>query len=121
MAATEITRTSVSRDESGYNLTDSADFDTLTAGAGNGIKWAAVLGTDLVVLKNDTAGAGVFTLKMVQAPAYSGFSVTIPDVTVSVAAGKTVLMRLSDIFKDSDGYVTIECDIAGKVLVLNLA
>ena len=116
MATTPITATALAA--TGYNLADSADFATLTTGAGNGVEFKLDV-TDIVVLKNDTGGAAVFTLKVPSPTDFSSKGVTIPDVTVTVAAGKTWVYKLSSIFKQADGDVIIECDVAGKVLVLS--
>jgi len=119
MASVLITAVALPHNQAGYNLTDSADFSTLVAGAGNGVRFAW---TDslLVVLKNDTAGAAVFTLKLPVPAAISAYGGTITNPTNSVAAAKTELMRLDSQFRDANAEVTIECDVAAKVLVLSL-
>lgn len=100
----------------GYNLTDSADFTTLSTGDGNGVSFA-YNSNDLLVLKNDTGGGAVFTIKVPTPTDYSS-RVTVNDESVSVAAAKTYLYKLTPIFKQSDGDVYVDCDIAGKVVVL---
>jgi hypothetical protein len=118
MAAANISAVSVPA--GGYNLTDSADFTTLVAGAGNGVTFT-YNPTDLIIMKNDTGGAGVFTIKTPTPAAYSGI-VTVGDETVSVANGKTYMYPILAIFKNtSTGKITIECDVAGKVLVVRPA
>lgn len=117
MAAVSINKVTVPRSMSGYNLTDSADFTTLVSGAGNGVTFG-FSSSDIVVLKNDTAGSAVYTFKVRVPTEWSTYGVTATDPTITVAAGKTVLVKLADIFKDSSGNVTIECDVAAKVLVL---
>lgn len=117
MAAAEITPTAVPVD--GYNLTDSADFATLVAGAGNGVTFNFDA-SDLVALKNDSGGAAVFTIKVRQDSKFSVHGLTVPDETISVADGKTVVLRMVEIFKTTAGKIIIECDVAGKVLVLDL-
>lgn len=118
MAATLITKVAIPHNAVGYNLTDSADFSTLTTGAGNGVKFAYE--DDLiVVLWNTTGGSAVYTLKIGQSitkiTTYGG-SITSP--TKTVANGKQFQFRLESIFKNAvDGLVYIECDVAGKVLV----
>src|SRR5262245_18755231 len=119
MSATEITKVSIPHTSAGYNLTDSASFSTLSTGAGNGVKftWEEDL---VVVLKNDTIGAAVFTVVIPTQARLSAYSASVTSPTLSVAAGKTYLARLDSIFKNvSTNYVTIECDVAGKVLVLD--
>lgn len=104
--------------KTGYNLTDSTDFTTLSAGSGNGI---TVLfdPRDILVLKNDTGGPAVFTLLVPGEDKYSDKGITVPDETVTVAAGKTWIYQLTGIFKQSDGKVYVDCDVAGKLLVLS--
>lgn len=116
MARTPITRTAVP--DTGLNLTD-ASFSTLSTGATNGVE-IPYREADLIVLKNDTGGAAVFTLKVKQPAQYSGQSITVPDKTVSVATGKTHVYPTATIFKQTDGDIYIDCDVAGKVLALAL-
>lgn len=116
MARTAITPTDLTK--TGYNLTDSTGFTTLSAGAGNGIT-VMFDPKDILVLKNDTGGPAVFTLKVPGETKYSDKSTVVPDVTVTVANGKTWVYQLTNIFKQADGLVYIDCDVAGKVLVLS--
>jgi hypothetical protein len=116
MARTAITPTDLTK--TGYNLTDSAGFTALSAGAGNGIT-VIFDPQDILILKNDTGGIAVFTLKVPGETKYSDKSATVPDVTVTVASGKTWVYQLTNIFKQTDGKVHIDCDVAGKVLVLS--
>lgn len=116
MARVPITRTAVP--DTGLNLTD-ASFATLATGANNGVE-VPYREADLLVLKNDTGGAAVFTLKVPQPAQYVGQGVTIPDKTVSVATAKQVLYPTAIVFKQPDGDIYIDCDVAGKVLALAL-
>lgn len=119
MAATTITAVSLPHTLAGYNLTDSAGFATLTTGAGNGVKFSFAANL-IVVLKNDTGGAATFTVKVLTPTSYSTYTVTVTDPTIAVANGKTYLLRLDESpFRLSTGYITIECNVAGKVLVLD--
>jgi hypothetical protein len=119
MATTTISRVSLPHTIAGYNLTDSSDFTTMTAGAGNGVVFD-YSADSIIVLKNDTGGAAVFTAKVVSTTAQTAYSVTITDPTRSVANGKTYIWRLDNtMFKNSDSQITVECDVAGKILVLN--
>ena len=61
MARTAITPIDLTK--TGYNLTDSTDLTTLSIGDGNGIT-VAFDPNDFLVLKNDTGGSAVFTLKV---------------------------------------------------------
>lgn len=118
MAAADITPTALPVDGA-YNLTDSLDFTTLVAGAGNGVTFNFDA-SDLVALKNGTAGAAVFTIKVRQDSKFSDKGITVPDETINVAAGKTFVMRMVEIFKTTAGKIIVECDVAGEVLVLDL-
>lgn len=116
MARTAITSASIAN--TGYNLTDSTGFSTLSTGSGNGVSFAYDSAT-LIYMKNDTGGSAVFTIKVPTPSTYSGLSLTIPDMTVTVANGKTVIMKPNAIFRQTDGSIYVECDVAGKVLILS--
>lgn len=116
MARTGIS--SVSITDTGYNLTDSTGFATLGTGSDNGVSFAYDSNT-LIFLKNDTGGAAVYTVKIPTPGNYSGLGITVPDMTVSVANSKTVILEPNAIFRQSDGNVYIDCNVAGKVLVLS--
>ena len=118
MAATLITATSVPQSVTGLNITD-ATYSTLTSGGSNGVKFTAPA-SGLVLLKNDTGGSAVFTVNMSTPTSISAYSGSVTSPTITVATGKTYLLRLSEIFKDSSGQITITCDVAGKVIVLDL-
>ena len=114
MARTTIARTTLP--VGGLNLTD-ATFSTLATGAGNGIEVPFRPG-DVLILKNDTGGASVFTVKVRQPQSYSDLSLTVPDKTFSVADAKTHVIPLATVFKQTDGDLYVDCDVAGKVLQL---
>ena len=114
MARTTITATTLTA--TGYNVTDSSDYDTLSTGAGNGVSFAYST-NDTLVLKNDTGGDAIFTIKVPSPTNYSA-RVTIPDDTVTVVTAKEWLYKVTPIFKQTDGNIYIECDVAGKILVM---
>jgi len=119
MARTAITATSVpSTSSNGYNLTDSADFSVLATGSNNGVEFDYAV-EDVVILKNTTGGAAVYTLvaKAITGLTNAGGSVT--DPTVTVAAGKTHVIKPAAIFNQANGKFYIDCDVAGSALVLN--
>lgn len=116
MATTVITATTLTK--TGYNLTDSGDYTTMTAGAGNGVEFTYDA-NDFVVLNNDTAGTVVYTFTVPNPTPFSDKGITVPDATVSVAASKIYIYPLSAIFKQSDGDVIVECDDTAKILVLS--
>lgn len=115
MATTAITADTLTA--TGYNLTDSSDYTTMTAGAGNGVEFS-YNANDIIILNNDSGAQAVYTIKVPQPTPYSGKSITIPDATVTVAIGKIWLYKLSAIFKQADGDVIIECDQTAKIMVL---
>lgn len=118
MATTPITKVTIPHTNAGYNLTDSASFTTMSTGSGNGVTFT-YNSTDIVVMKNTTGGAAVYTLKIPTITALSAFGATVTNPTNSVTAAKTEIMRLDPIFADpTTGLVTIECDVAGSILVI---
>lgn len=120
MAAVAHTKTSVGRDLTGVNIIDAANWQTLVAGGANGAKFTHNV-NDLILLKNDTDGDAIFTFVVGTSPGeYSTFSVTITNPTKTVVTAKTWAIRLSDIFKNTSSEIVITCDVAGKLLVLNL-
>jgi hypothetical protein len=116
VARTPIARTALP--VTGLNLTD-AVYETLTLGAGNGIEVTCQQG-DLLVLYNHTGGAAVYTLKIPNPAQYTDQGVTVPDKTVNVAAAKTLLYPVKTLFRQSDGDIYVDCDIAAKALVIDM-
>ena len=114
MARTTITRTALPA--ASLNITD-ATFATLATGAGNGIEVPFREG-DVLFLKNTTGGAATFTVKVRQPGQYTTLGITVPDESFTVAAGKTHLVPLAQVFKQTDGDVYVDCDVAGSVLML---
>lgn len=110
-----VTILPVTMTPSGYNLTDSAAFSTLVAGGGNGINCLVSAGT--IVLKNDSGGAAVFTIKTAPQAQLTALGLTTPNLTIAVANGKTYVLPLASQMLILS-YITIECDVAGKVLIL---
>ena len=100
----------------GYNFTDSADFDTLTTGADNGV-YFTFNANDQVWLKNATGGAATFTIKTYQKASYAGKAI-IGDEDVVIADGKEWQYQVTDIFRQANLQVWIDCDVAGQVLIL---
>jgi hypothetical protein len=115
MARVTITATAVPA--ATYNLTDSADFTALSTGAGNGVQFT-YNGAHLLVLKNTTGGTAAYTIKVPTPAAYTSIA-TIPDDTVSVGTLDTHLVKLSSVYKQSDGMVYVDCDVAGSALLIS--
>lgn len=101
----------------GYNLTDSSDFAVLTPGATNG-KIVDYDPSTRIILKNTTGGAAVYTIKMVTPSQYAALGLSISDMTVTVAAGKTWELKPHSAMQQTDGKLYIDCDVAGSLLVL---
>ncbi len=118
MARSDISTESVPAD-TGLNLTDMSTT-AMTAGADNGVMVAYDPGTKLL-LRNDQAGAAVYTIKVPNPSAYGNKGVTVPDATVNVAASKDVLYPLSSIFKQSDGKVYIDCDVTAQIAAIKVS
>jgi hypothetical protein len=120
MARTTITPTTIPAISSnGYNLTDSSDFEVLSTGSGNGVDFAYD-SKDVVILKNTTGGAATFTIVLPSFTQITGVGGSVTDPTVTVAAGKTHILQVPSVCKQSDGKIYIDCDVAGSVLVLNM-
>lgn len=116
MAAATITAVAIGT--GGYNLTDQSASTTLVAGAGNGVKF--LYNTNyLILLINESGDTAVYTLKAVTPAQVTAAGGTVNDKTISVADGKTYLRKPDTFFKDSNGYITIECDQAADVLVVD--
>ena len=118
MAAVAHTKVDLNQNVTGYNLTDSAGFQTLVTGGSNGSKHTYSL-NDIVILKNDTGGNATFTFTTPVSASLAAIGATITRPTVTIATGKTYLFRLSEVLKDGNGEVVITCDVAGKLLVIN--
>jgi len=110
--------TPVALTKTGYNLSDSSDFTVMGTGAGNGVQFAFD-SHDFIVLKNGTGGDAVYTFKILPETKYSDFGVTLPDDTITVATTKTWVRPLSVIFRQTDGKVYVDCDVAASILVLS--
>ena len=101
----------------GYNLTDSADFAALSAGATNG-KEIVYDAAGRIILKNTTGGAAVYTIKVPTPAQYSQIGITLSDMTITVAAGKTWEVKPHAAMRQADGKIYIDCDVAGSILVV---
>jgi len=113
MARTTITATAIPA--TGLNITD-ATYATLGTGVGNGVSFAFD-GNTRVVLKNDTGGAATFTVKIATPTSYSDIGVTFPDMTIAVANGKTWEFKPPSVWRQTDGNIYIDCNVAGKALI----
>ncbi|MEZ4542107.1 MAG: hypothetical protein R3C43_19190 [Chloroflexota bacterium] len=115
MARTQVNP--VALPNGGYNLTDSAALTTLATGAGNGVEIAYDPGTR-IILKNPTGGAAAYTVKVPTPAEIAGLGSTVPDMTVTVAAGKSWILKPLAATRQAGGNIYIDCDVAGQVLVV---
>ena len=115
MARAAISTTSIP--DTGYNFTDGTGT-TLSTGAGNGgeIDYDA---NTRIYLTNPTGGSSTWTIKIPTPTSYSALSVTIPDMSITIATGKTYVLKPAAVFRQADGKIYIDCSVAGKLLVLN--
>lgn len=115
MARAAISTTSIP--DTGYNFTDGTGT-TLSTGAGNGgeIDYDA---NTRIYLTNPTGGSSTWTINIPTPTSYSALSVTIPDMLITIAAGKTYVLKPAAVSRQADGKVYIDCSVAGKLLVLN--
>jgi hypothetical protein len=119
MAREALTKTTLSKAVTGNDLS-AATFKTLTLGANNGVYWTYAA-TDLIVLKNDTGGAAVYTLDLTTPAAYTALGISVTDPTITLADGKTVILRVIELFRDANRRINIDCDVAAKLLVYDVA
>lgn len=117
MARAACARTAITA--ASLNITDLA-YTTMTLGANNGVEIPYQPG-DLLVLYNHTAGPAVYTIKTVQPTVYSAESLTVPDKTFTVAATKMHVLLLTTIWRNADGKLYVDCDIAAKIAMLAVA
>jgi hypothetical protein len=119
MARVALTKTTLSKAVTGNNLTD-ATFTTITLGANNGVYWTYA-STDLIILKNDSGGAAVYTFDLTTPAAYTALGITVTDPTITVDNGDTVILRVNELFRDANRRINVDCDVAGKILVYDVA
>lgn len=107
----------------GITVTSHADYLTLTAGDTNGLWIPHRTGLVFNLWNDGTGGNAVFKFITAELSTYDEFSISIDDHTVTVANNSTGQLILNDnaIFRQSDGYIRVACDVAGKVLVTSLS
>ncbi len=97
----------------GYNLSDSADFVTIGS---EGVAFPYTPG--VAIPKNDTGGAALYTFLTPTPTIYAVKGITIPDATVTVGDGETWFYPLSSIFIQPDNAVYVDCSVGAQILVL---
>lgn len=115
MARTALTPIGIPN--AGYNLTDSADFAVMATGANNG-KIIPAASATRIILKNTTGGAAVYTIKIPTPSQYTAIGLTLSDMAVTVAAGKTWELKSHAAMIQADGNIYIDCDVAASILVM---
>lgn len=119
MARVPITAVEIpSASLNGYNLTDSSDFTTMATGADNGVEIPFSAST-IIILKNASGVAADYTLKIPEPTGVADAGGGVTDSTISVADGKTHIIKPTSVMKQADGKIYIDCDQAADILVLN--
>lgn len=115
MATQALTQKTLAK--AGFISTTGANWQTMTSGAGNGSVVAAA-NADVLVLYNDTVSSVDYTIKAAQTSEFSGRSITVPDMTVTVAAAGFAVVPVSSVF-NSAGNITVEADGTAKIACLS--
>lgn len=117
MAATEISATAMGSDGT-YDIINGGDISTLGIGSAEGVYFRYAV-NDIVFLYNDTGGTATFTILSQEDTDQTNRTLTMADQTVSVPDGEIHRFKPDGSYQtDSNNDVHIECDVAGKVLVL---
>ena len=122
MARTELTTanfidlTTTPEDSAGIVIED-VTLTTLTPGTDNG-QYFSFADAEFFIMENSTGGAATFTIPLTEPDDYAERGITFDDKTFTVATGKHVVYPVDSRFKDSDGNINIDCDVAGKIAVV---
>lgn len=92
-------------------------FTTLTAGSNNG-GYFSFADSEMLILYNDTGGAATFTIPLTEPTNYNTLGVTFNDKTFPVDNGDFCLVHPDSRYQDDDGYINLDCDVAGKFAVV---
>lgn len=104
-------------DDEGYLINQSTEFTTLSTGEGNGVQFNFDI-KSVIFLKNDTGGNASFSIVLRDNPEITAIGAFIQSPTVVVPDGSTVIYKPRTEYKQVNGLMYIDCDVAGKVLVL---
>lgn len=111
MAAVTLTPVNITVNGVSFGL---LSLNTLVPGAGSGVNFT--YDDKLTIfLSNPTVGDATFTLKVAAIPTLTSLGLTTPDKTYVVATGETWIIPPLFAFRDANGLVTIECDVAAQV------
>ena len=117
MARAEIARTEVPID--GVDLI-ALTYETMATGDGNGVECPYRPG-DLIVMYNTTASPATYTVKVAQPSTFSTYELTVPDLDVAVADGELMIVPVAAIFRQTDGNLYVDCDVAADIAVLAMS
>lgn len=92
-------------------------WTALTAGSNNG-RYFSFNDSECLLLYNDTGGAASFTIPLTEPDDYSDLNVTFNDKTIALDNTDHKLCVVSSKYKDSTGYINVDCDVAGKIAVV---
>ena len=118
MAAAEIPTTSF-RDfatsaygNQGLELDETAAYETLVSGAGNGVKFEFA-SSGFIVFYNSGGSTVTFTIKLDEPDNYSNLGISFSDKVITVAGNSKHLLPVDSRYRTaSDGMVYIECNTA---------
>ncbi len=88
--------------------------DTIVTGADNGLI-IPYTPSRLLVLRNETAGSAVVTIKTANPAGAAAVNLTVADKSVTVGIGLTLLYPASAIFRQVGEVVWLDCDVAIEV------
>lgn len=117
MSRSALSKTTMARNMTGIDLA-AAIYTALTPGSNNGKTWAHA-NSDVILLKNGTAGDAVYTFVLTTPTAYSTVGGSLSSGTITIGTGVTQILRVTDVLKDANGLVNVDCDVAGSVSVLD--
>lgn len=120
MAAAQIPTTSF-RDfatsaygNQGLELDETAAFETLVSGAGNGVKFEFA-SAGYIVFYNSGGSTVTFTIKLDEPDNYSNLGISFSDKVITVAGNSKHLLPVDSRYRTaSDGMVYIECNTASN-------
>lgn len=116
-ALTKTTPTAWS--SNGTNITD-ASYTTMSTGDGNGVTFSHDI-TDVIILLNDSGGTATYTVIAEPVASVTAIGGTITDPDITVANNKTHVLKPIAGMSQTDGDIYIDCDVAGKIIVLDMA
>ena len=103
----------------GTNITD-ATYVTMSTGATNGVTFSHD-NTDLIILRNDTGGNAVYSIIVEPVASVTAVGGSLTDASLTVATGKIHVLKPIAGMRQTDGDIYIDCDVAAKILVLDLS